>query len=774
MLATLVIATLYFAKPLTAPNERVLSRGSRISDPTIHTWAGSFVWDVTDTTISAQDTETDAGGSATLEAGLGHTILIRFGELNRVVGAHRQIVGATLELSQSGGDKPVLRHVARLVVPWGEGPLTPLSALLRRPSKAVIAGNATVGPARGAASWRFRESGEAAIPWQQAGAQGREDGAPIPDAVAETLGDKVSITGLANAAQFQLEHPDQNYGFAIQFDNNVDFFSSQAATRRPTLRLTTEPSPNDGGADLSVQAINVISKGETEEYTAIVKNVGDRTAEPFSFSWAKRGVDDQHAQSTSRLKPGEATEFHLTLPSRNLAVARFNRLTFKIIPGGPDACPANNAVDTFIGAKPIDVSVNDVAGTNFLGSTSVTDWVQAQFRYWNETVAPQSRYSFATEGVTGRVALGVMSTTPGTGADTIHMTVSAADLSDISQGFQRQISLLAGAPDLGKFSNMATREDLFPDLTGGGDTRYEGSIASQITFPYEPVKSALMDRSPVEATYLLSATAVATLNALSDGKPQPTRPKTLLVRASDLMGRPLSQVSLEIRAMTPAGTVAPEAPVLARTDATGVALVPSLPDVDMLEIKANANDATETTYLKRWQLVDAASRGNSLVAIMDIRFNLPLSAVDLATDLSDNRSVTDRAGRFPAQLQSLVTVGSIQGVEMGANKEDWIEIDLRRDRTLSEVTLTVGKVAPWSEFDIFGYGTGQTIADGITLASERDVRWTIRNRAKSVGGLSTIVYRVAPTRIRYVRLVNRSHGGGSLVGVQVHPAKQGS
>lgn len=728
-----------------------------------------YFWDVTDTSISSTDSESGSGGSATLEAGPGHTILLRFGELNRIVGPGQRVVAARIVLTPSGGEKPILQSVSRLLVPWGEGPLSPISALLKRTTKTQTA-NAKSGPARGSATWRFREAGEAAIAWRQPGAEGKEDATAIAEATATVTSDKVNILGLAEAVQFQLDHPTQNDGFAIKFENNVDFFSSQSNSNRPELRLVTEASPSVGGPDLSVQNILATTEGSSTTYKAIVMNVGNKASAPFSYEWVRRGSEDAKSQIPARLGPGELVEIKLDLPNKSLASARFNRLEFRVFPEGPDANPANNALETYEGAKQININVNYVEGSNFLGSPSITDWVQAQISYWNSTVAPQSRFSFAPEGAVTRLAAGRISVgqTAAVDKETVQLAITPADLMTISGDAQRQLCIAAGAPNLGILSSPMSREDLFPDLTGGGDTRYDGSIPAQISLPYEPVRSPLIDVNQLEATYLLSATAVATLNAEAENKPAPVRPKTVLARVSDLLGRPWANIELSVTAQTIT------TPITATTDHSGIAILSNLPDSELLQVKGAIADQNETTYLKRWQLIDAASRGNTSVAIMDIRFNLPQVPIDSTIDLADNRSITDKAGRFPAQLQPLVTPGSTMPVSLGAKPGDWLEIDLRKDRTLAEVVLTAGKDAPWTKFDIVGYGTGQTMSDAVTLATETNAEWTIRNRNAEHGNLRQLTYRISPTRVRFIRLVNRGTTDGSLTGIQVHAARLGS
>src|SRR5579862_5128952 len=139
-----------------------LYRGAAIATPRY--------WDVTDTFLDSSDPDSVNGGSYTLVAGKGKTILIRFGDLNRIVGPHKHVVRATLFFTPSGGEVPVLKSVARLAVPWGEGPRTVIANLFM-PSPATP-GAKPAGP-KWAASYHQRRTGFAS--WQAPGASGAED-----------------------------------------------------------------------------------------------------------------------------------------------------------------------------------------------------------------------------------------------------------------------------------------------------------------------------------------------------------------------------------------------------------------------------------------------------------------------------------------------------------------------------------------------------------------------------------------------------------------------
>ena len=90
-----------------------LFRGAPIGDP--------GYWAVADTYLDKAEPTQDHGGGFTLLGGDGRTVMLRFGDLSRAVGAGRRVVAATLVLTPSGGDVPQLKGVTAVDAPWGEG-----------------------------------------------------------------------------------------------------------------------------------------------------------------------------------------------------------------------------------------------------------------------------------------------------------------------------------------------------------------------------------------------------------------------------------------------------------------------------------------------------------------------------------------------------------------------------------------------------------------------------------------------------------------------------
>src|SRR5262249_39700096 len=136
--------------------------------------------------------------------GKNKTILVRFGDLDRVIPPGAKVRHATLVLTDDGsGQKAALRSISRVLVPWGEGPYASISGIFSlrpKPDPTKATGKPEEPPApRGSATWRQRRAGDDAIAWQQAGAQGASDAAPIENAHLATTDQETRIQGLEEA-----------------------------------------------------------------------------------------------------------------------------------------------------------------------------------------------------------------------------------------------------------------------------------------------------------------------------------------------------------------------------------------------------------------------------------------------------------------------------------------------------------------------------------------------------------------------------------------------
>ena len=820
-----MIAALIFAAMSRQGNIRTvdISHGTTISfaDST----AGSFgYWDTSDTYIDGTAPDDNFGGEPILSAGPNKTILIRFGDLNRVLGPTRRIRKAILILTLAGGDKPTLKSADRILQPWGPGPYFTVNALINRAldnqkQEGQVIKSKPTAP-RWSATYRRRFAGDGGSAWQQVGANGPQDSETIRDAHG-TVGEKdVTIDGLAGTFQFFADHPNQNFGLGLQFNEPCEFYASRAAVNHPRLILELEPGPAVSGPDLSITTIERVTQtgaaptdGEEVTYRAHIKNVGREKSKGFVATWILEGKPIPDVEVTEGVEPGSETSVTTHSPYRlDKLDHRTRTIELRITPKGADSVSANNDLIIFENGKFIDVMVPDAvekaANQNLIGSNAVEDWVQEQVRIFNETYAAQSRYSFAPEGVKERVS--VQHIIFGSQASGASITGGVANVpaeethwQGSDTAFLRSIGLATGIPDFTTMDFPAGEKvllkvgekplnrgsvDMYPGVIGYGDTRYEGVMAGAIGLLYEPYPPTSSGLLPLVPSGLLAATDVAILNANVDRSINPFEmPKTTLLRATDIQGHPLNNQQLDFfQAKDGKIPDGPPSFSVTTSQTAGTAILPNptgfgpygklTPNGDngTFLIRATANGTTEWTWLKAWQLIDTANRGNRAAGVLEIRFNLPSVALDSSVDLARDRIISDSTNQLPAKLAPLVGGGTDKEVTLGGKMGDWVEIDLGRDRTIGEITLIGTTGAFWPQFDIQVYSTGQKSTEAANWSTELNWNWTSANRRDPLIGVPNTVsvpYRAPETRIRFIRIVNKSNSIGKLKAIRVVPIK---
>ena len=672
-----------------------LTRGAPIGTP--------GYWAVEDTYLDKAEAGQDHGGGYTLLGGDGRTVLLRFGDLSRAVGRGMRVVSASLVLTPSGGDVPKLDGVTAVDAPWGEGPMTTLTRILANveagPSKAKT------GAAKGAATWSERRAGIA--PWP---APGKPGGTTVAT-TSTPQGREFRIDGLGPTVQGWLDKPWTNDGLALAFEGDVEFFGSQSPSGRPRLLLRIEPmiATLETKPDLAVTRI----AKEDGKWAATVRNVGSAPAPATKGEWATEGKAGTPI-AVPALAPGAEARlpYEGGEPKEDLQVPN---LGFAVDHVAKDPNPANDRLDVFTTGKAVRLKV--APGVD----------PQAVVHYWNETVAPQSRFSFAPSGVKDRIRL----ESSGEASD------GAADL----LAGLRQIGLQLGLPD------PDGGGDLYPGLMGYGDTRFEGSLPGRLALPYEPYPNPATDNALLEPTGLLSATDVGRLNDGSDRLPLP---KVVLLSAVDLVGRPLPGLELTVEG----GGLGKQK---LTTGATGSVLLPPPSFKNDLSngtitVRAGRFGVAAKDEVKAWRLSDSVRRGNTVV-VAEVRLNLPTQPLEKETNLAEGKPLVDSAGKPYAY-----------GSPLPAKAGEWVEIDLGRDRTIGEIGLQPGKTFP-ERVEIRVYGTGGKPEEATLWASDRATDWTLRNRGED----GRLVYRGPAQRIRYIRILSASGGAGSLAGVEVTP-----
>lgn len=806
---------LVIACGLTVPRTVALSQGATISPPN----APSFqYWNEEDATIDSSDPDFNFGGQSTIDGGPGKVILIQFGDLARALGPNAKVLSAKLMLTPTSKQSPHLKAARQVLATWHEGPVLTVAAMLEEHRKAPKVGSAKAvhKTPNLSATWRHRLGGEESIAWQTPGADGPNDSQPIAGVtMVQTLDGGIEIDGLESTIQSDADRWYDNHGIALEFDTPVEFESGKSASGRPTLSLQMENGPSPSGPDLSVAWIERAAPvgGSDPIFIAHVKNVGDAPAPAFKASWVCSGRTGPQFEIAAALAPGQETTIQAVLPVKaGSHDHRLGAVGLRLYPSAGDANAQNDYLEICPDAIPIDVFVDRGwfdGSVGMTGSKSFEDWIQAQFRVWNDTFLARSRFSFAPDGSTQRVRIGKI-TTVDVGspdpADGLNIRFRSGDNPyreplGCSRILLHALSAKLGLTDLGKLQLSAERVvlqgaakraalDPFPGIMGGGDTRFEGAVPPEFALPLDPSVGPELVKGSFEPTDLYAATDIGALNdQVVGGSIEGSLgklPRLTLVQVTNRAGIALPRLSISVF-QSANGTITDATPVSTiTTSAAGMVALSAIAapgatqkqgpfgklaadgSNGVILLAATLNGVTDYQWIKAWQLSDAARRGNAVVAVEDVSFDLPTDPIDPATDLAAHRIVTDSVDDLPAKLQPLVDGGASVDLPSGAGS--WIEVDLGRDRPIAEIRLS-GNL--WAEFDIEFYGTGQKPSEAVVWARERNWNWSRATRGDAgPGGSAAVAYRSPALRGRFVRLVNRSPRGGTIDGFRVSPIKQ--
>jgi len=574
------------------------------------------------------------------------------------------------------------------------------------------------------------------------------------------------VEGLGEAVQAMVERPAQNQGFVLRFASPVEFFSSQAPKKRPTLSLETAASTQMDGPDLSVTRIERgTTDGAEVSFTAHVKNVGTAPISGFGYAWIIGERLGGTVRADTKLEPGAEATFTIRRPVKEAPDARQAPLAFRVTPASDDRNPANDELEVFENARFLKLRV-----PSGIVPYSLDDWAQGQVAAFNDLFLAQSRFSFAPEGVLQRVAIQSISRESGD-ADSVLLPPPSAKSGVDTRWMAELAKALGGkAPAYGAITRqkvsqwglpveVPASQDRFPGVLGFGDTRFDGFVPYSLPIPYEPQFSNAPTTDLLEPTDLLDATTVGGLNGTGG-----VLPKTIIIRAVDLAGRPIANALVNLSV----GTKLDGPGKGAVTSPSGTFLLPAMATGldDLILVRLTTSGQTAYGWLKVWQLLDSASRGNRTVSIFELRFNTCDGTIDGTKNLATDRILTSSPTLNPAQLGA-ITDGNLQtSATLGASPGDWVEIDLGRDRTIGELTLDVGASDFWRQFAIVGYATGESAAGQTPLFREADFAWTRLNRGTETG----MTYRLPATRIRYLRLINLAGGPATLRELTIRPA----
>ncbi len=743
--------------PQEAPRKVVLRRGG---PPAIAEVPQYRNWNITDTVLDSSKPNLSLGGDGTLVVGPGKVMLIRFGDLDRVVKPTERIKSAKLVLVVTSPTSPTFEKASLLLRPWGEGVINTFGKMVKSTATEVAD--------KGASTWTtpFAASG---IYWERPGAQGGSDARLIPGTKFEGRSAiLMTVKGLEAALQAQVDSPSQNFGLALQFSSPGSFGSSNGSNGEPWLELELEPVSTPAGPDLSVNWIEQKPEGV---FIAHIENASKVDSPARMGVWSIRSVS-QPPVSIPALAAGRSTEVTLTAPMRpEKNDPRFLTVGFHI--QGDDANPRNNGQVIYPSGTPIVIQ----------SPTSPGDWdrVDSQLRWLNDAFATQSRYAAATSGLKARFYVASLA------ASGVKLPTTTLQP---DREFLQQVIRAAGVPDLRELApspgnltwkgNKIARgfADRFPGVLGG-DARGDGMLPLQISLNDDPlVTNQITNFGLIDELGLLSPTEVSWLNGMLEGQGQVPVPALAIVRILDRSGRAIDNADIEFYRVK--DRVVDESPIF-KSAIKGGAVTPALKGPkglfgDLAKDWSNGlvmarivrGGVEDWNAIKIWRVLDSASKGSKTVPIVELRFNLPSNPVD-TTDLAIGKSVASGTASEVDQVAKLTTDGNLADVTIPSKSN--ITIDLTRDRALSLIQLQTTSSMLAKSFVISLYGTGQDFREATPWANEIDFPFSASQRGTRVDKSLSINYYSNTQRYRYVRIENTSDQPLNLCRVKVFGIK---
>lgn len=621
---------LFFVTTISALPSLSLYRGAPIPAPDNPTVISRY-WFAEDVTLWRSQPRLSDGQSEFLTLSPETRVLIRFGDLERALGPNRRILRARLVLSLARVERGGTLTVRRFLTDWNEGP--------GRGRREDI-------DLQWSSTWSyqfFNEKGPTRR-WRDGGTDFLSREKSFETSVDAGAGEVV-IQGLEKDVEFFYHHWYENFGWALEFTGSAWVFSSQGERFRPRLEVEFEPVEEKQSSDLSVIYISrqpeyerydnrgdayvrtqvgghesgIMMRpgkvdtpkwpkdGEPVTYTAVVKNVGVAPAEGFRYEWWERYERKASGEVSKRLAPGETTEITFRTAFRNEHHDhRTQPVAFRIYPHGLDVNSRNNFLEIQACALNIGIWVDEdfyakfSQGINGVGSRSFEDWIQWQFRIWNDVFFRHSRFSIAPDGCRERVRIQKITIVPvGTLKGGAHIpddtptltfdgewgfdsTFGEVDkyISEVRQRVDRallhelshQIGLLdmywmnvdpslpdgaRGKVKLKHDGRVITQGhfDLYAGLMGGGDTRNEWLVPYSLPLPQEPGVDPVFQNALMEATDLYSLTDIAGLHANLGfrrgfyGEYLYSLPAMILIRCTDREGVPIEVGTLSFYQM---------------------------------------------------------------------------------------------------------------------------------------------------------------------------------------------------------------------------------
>jgi hypothetical protein len=821
-------------------------------------------WETEDTTLDSTGADINQGWQSELYGGEGKTMLIQFLGLNRAVGPNKRIVKASLVFSIASGTKISLMRIGRVAQGWNQGPVR--NILEMNPDNAPTVGadgSATWRHRRlGGATWvHAGATGDSdTLTISEATSSEPDQDHFEVDNLGPSL-EKMLESPLDNHGfMLQFKMPVSFYSaeasharprLILQVEDapsagaelEVTYIERTQKYDRYQSEGSFKTETQDGAAvPVMDHALNDVSKkwpsnGEEMTYIAHVKNVGGTVSEGFTGQAYADEKPLGTPQQGQVLQPGQEASFSFRAPYKSSPVDhRLSPLTF--------AVTANDGRRSGLEIQQDALSLGVFVEKGFYDKAPGFErWLQSQISLLNNVYFPYSRFSFAKDGVVERLRIDHLEVVPNDTLKTGSLPLAlhdlsydaaitfsgadAADLADVGKACDkpllRRILRSLGVTDFSPetFATDDTRlrvvakegvisrglEDLYPGLTGSGDTRDDSPLPSTYSLPYQPMSDEGLAQVNLEPTDLLSATDVSAFNT-DIGKRRGfsgdylyDTPVASLLYVYDYNGYPVPKAKLTfyqmVNSIFPAdsrsftlntgddgyATLFKRDPLTGGDDdiATGHVLRSNpFGRIDYrglnsaFMVRATTAAGSEWAPLKLWQLVDADHRGQK-VGLLRLYFNLPSDPLDPSTDVAQGKVISASEGD-PSALGHLLDGSGATEISLPKANGSWIEIDLGRDRTIGEVQLVSKHGKFWKTFGLKTYETAQKPSDALAWSQELNWGWSFRNRPDDAGnGNISVAYRGTARRFRYLRIVNTGAATeAELSAIRLIPIKQGN
>lgn len=844
----------------------VLHRGSEIAG------SDTRYWSVEDTQVEKASPDRSSGQGLVLFLGKDKRAFLRFGDLQRALGPNKRVVSARLVLTPSylsTGGKLTIR---RFSGSWHESPGT---------------GHAQPETPRWATTWNHQHfgTGSQAHRWRDGGRELMAQTASAEVDVAASA-ETVVLDGLAADVQGFYDRWYENHGWAIEYTGDGGFNSAENRDAGPRLEVMVADAPVSAGPDLSVTFIERTpeysrydnrgnayvratvdghesgvlmnpgeatskkwpSDGEEVTYTAHIKNVGDQPSNGFRWQWSNVFSNADSGEFTGTLLPGNETVVTFKTRFRNEhGDHRTMPIGLRVTPNGTDALQGNNYLQVQANALNLGIWVDQgtydlySSQVNGVGSKSFEDWIQWQFRIWNDVFLRHSRFAAAEDGSRESVRIGRITIVPnGSLAGSTRLPGDQPNLVyDGEWGFDStrseyrahieqvrrkvdrallfELSRQIGIADLGAmsvrpFGSLSVRltvdgrtpargtMDMYAGLMHGGDTRNDLLIPFRLPMPFTPSDDITYISPMFKPTDLYARTDIVGLNSRVGfrggfyGEYLYSIPQSNAVHVTDRSGKPLPKGTVAFYQMKD-GAIPDGEPDFVVDFENGIGQMPNRPtgiptgfttltkhtlapnplgrfDVmgknGVFLIRLDYAGITEWQWLKVWQMYDLANRGGSTVTLHALRFNVTDRPL-LPQDWALRKTAIDSINSDGANLAALLDGDPTTVYRAGNTAGDWVEIDIGRDRPIGEIRLLMPTDSNefWNKFEIRVYNTAQTVNQARVYASEADWQYAVNMEADVDAGRRSVPYRAFAQSARFIRIVNKSGGPGTLAGIEV-------